>query len=95
MIPKTLAILITEETYPIAFACLPIQTFGQVKPQNVIDNYFLVINKHTPMGILLGKSIVISNTYVTRREFYDQYEEVNEEDEGTPLDRFFEVRAKK
>ena len=39
---KTMAVRITEDTYPIAVACLP-STFSQIKKKLVFDSY-LVIN---------------------------------------------------
>lgn len=99
MIPKTLAVKITEKTYPIAVACLPI-TFAKLNSNTIIDRYYLVVNVHNlfspPALYGGGKAIRLSNIHLTIKEFTDQFSMMEYKDSNDLEDyEFFEVVSNK
>lgn len=96
MIPKTLAVKITKDTWPIAFACLN-PSFGNRPPEQVIDKYWLVLNArsvNTVAAIFGGaKAMTFTNTYMTIREFENKYDKVRPE-YIAHSDEFIEVQIK-
>lgn len=83
MVPKVLAVKITEDTWPIAFACLS-PSFGNRPPGQVIDKYWLVLNArsvNTVAAVFGGaKAMTFTNTYMTDREFKEKYDLVEYKD---------------
>lgn len=69
----TMAIAITDKTYPIAVACLPGE-FVTV-PRSAAYGCFLVINEIQPRDIPLERSpiTVLENSWLTREDFEDRY----------------------
>ena len=80
----TLALLITEENYPIAVACLPAGFAAGYSKSSVleIDN-FLVINKLGANEITLPDGegrllLTIENVWLHGKQFYEAYRYVDE-----------------
>ena len=96
MIPKTLAVKITDKTYPIAYACLPWAAFAMKPAQEIIDKYYMVINIQTPTAIPIGRrALLFSNTYITLKEFEEQFYPTEYKDPNDRVDgEFFEVFRK-
>lgn len=96
MVPKILAVKITADTWPIAFACLN-PSFGNRPPEQVIDKYWLVLNARSvnPVPAIFGgaKAMTFTNTYMTLREFEDKYAKVQPEYIARK-DEFVEVHKK-
>lgn len=90
---KTQAISITEETYPIAVACLP-AGFAEIPLGNVVD-CFLVINElgtithndeyHQSVGTGLN------NAWYTQTEFLKKYDVVNKKPGVMARNAWYEV----
>lgn len=96
MIPKMMAVRITEKTYPIAFACLPL-SFAELVPQKILDKYFLVINSQLlstgPPLFGRTKTISFTNLYLPPKEFENRFERITEHIILMPHE-FFEIRPK-
>lgn len=80
---KTQAILITEETYPIAVACLA-AGFAAI-PFGNVDGYWLVINapgahyeRPTFDGDPGRTTLTVTNFWIHPKEFVDQYKIINQ-----------------
>lgn len=71
---KTLAVEITENTYPIAVACLPAR-FAMV-PFSKVDGCILVINEYRAASYCetSGREIlVVENGWFPKEEFEDEF----------------------
>lgn len=73
MFAKTLALLITKETYPIALACLG-TSFMNVPKAEALGSY-LVINE---TGVRTDGSVSLTNTMYEHEEFYKNYHKAME-----------------
>ena len=84
---KTMAVKITDETYPIACACLP-GAFATFPVKRVLGAY-LVINDIDAIHIDGDRSPskVLTNKWVASDSFWKNYDFVEDEDEM----RFIEV----
>lgn len=77
MLIKTMALKITEKSYPVAVACLS-GSFAIDSPKHAMGRY-LVINEVNTISTEFEKAFALSNRLYTKEEFAEIYEFVDPE----------------